>query len=74
MLQSKLESVLKECSSLRFDKEEVKKEFARTLEELARLKGVPVASLESKRLSRASNDHIDLDSSKLYCMKGVEGK
>ena len=48
---------------LRLDKEEIRADYTRAIEELAKLKGVPVSSLESKRRSRASNDHIDIDSS-----------
>ncbi|KAL5261942.1 hypothetical protein ACHWQZ_G007595 [Mnemiopsis leidyi] len=62
-MQSKLETVLKDCSALRLDKEEIRADYTRAIEELAKLKGVPVSSLESKRRSRASNDHIDIDSS-----------
>ena len=51
---------------LRLDKEEIRADYTRAIEELAKLKGVPVSSLESKRRSRASNDHIDIDSSKSY--------
>ncbi|KAL5261940.1 hypothetical protein ACHWQZ_G007595 [Mnemiopsis leidyi] len=61
-MQSKLETVLKDCSALRLDKEEIRADYTRAIEELAKLKGVPVSSLESKRRSRASNDHIDIDS------------
>merc|ERR1712176_1250960 len=62
-LQSKVDTLLKDCSSLRLDKEEIRGDYTRAIEELAKLKGVPVSSLESKRRSRASNDHIDIDSS-----------
>ena len=47
----------------RLDKEEIRADYTRAIEELAKLKGVPVSSIESKRRSRASNDHIDIDSS-----------
>ncbi|XP_063680618.1 coiled-coil domain-containing protein 102A-like isoform X6 [Bolinopsis microptera] len=63
-LQSKVETLLKECSSLRLDKEEIRADYTRAIEELALVKGVPLSSIESKRRSRASNDHIDIDSSK----------
>ncbi|XP_063680585.1 coiled-coil domain-containing protein 102A-like isoform X2 [Bolinopsis microptera] len=62
-LQSKVETLLKECSSLRLDKEEIRADYTRAIEELALVKGVPLSSIESKRRSRASNDHIDIDSS-----------
>ena len=54
-------SVFKLC---RLDKEEIRADYTRAIEELALVKGVPLSSIESKRRSRASNDHIDIDSSK----------